>query len=75
MSARYELRRLRQPQSWAVIAGTIIVGITGLITWQIWQGDQSETSNAPTALKTDVPTVTALGRLEPRWQQRLIQKQ
>lgn len=66
MSARYELRRLRQPQSWAVIAGTIIVGITGLITWQIWQGDQSETSNAPTALKTDVPTVTALGRLEPK---------
>ncbi|MEM9003000.1 MAG: ABC exporter membrane fusion protein [Cyanobacteria bacterium P01_F01_bin.86] len=53
----------RSRRSW-VIAGIIIVGVTGA-AWWIWQGRDASVSEPAVTLSAEINTVTALGRLEP----------
>ncbi|MBE9129597.1 MULTISPECIES: ABC exporter membrane fusion protein [unclassified Coleofasciculus] len=57
----------KAPRRWLVFAGAAILGLAGVTAWRVWhfQATQMREAKTDVTVAPEIPTVTALGRLEP----------
>lgn len=54
------------PRRWVMVATVVILGLSGSVVWQIWQVRGAQEAAQVDTEPYEIPTVTALGRLEPQ---------
>ncbi|MEO1125397.1 MAG: ABC exporter membrane fusion protein [Cyanobacteria bacterium J06639_16] len=55
----------KSPPRWLVLLGVVILGVAGFTIWRGWQSAQVRDAQTEVSTAPIIPTVTALGRLEP----------
>ena len=63
----YQAISVKSPRRWSVVTGAVVLGLLGVTAWGIWQFRVVQIQESPSdiAVAPVIPTVTALGRLEP----------
>ena len=58
---------VKSPRRWFMLLSALIFGLAGFTAWRIWQVRSAQVRNAQieASRAPEIPTVTALGRLEP----------